>query len=178
MKKISKIIIFVLVCVFAVLFSACSEDKYNDNTDDQDNNYTEDKYSGYVSSGLEPKTKIDNSEERDSDKWYSDMELHLFTTYSEYYEFDIDLGYTEAYFELNSLLIFLREDNSSDNVKFVEILEKDGKLCPVLERNSIGVDEPVTADIILYVFYAEIPNSRNYTVGEVINKYRTEYEVL
>ena len=70
--------------------------------------------------------------------------------------------------------MFLVDDNSFDNVKFVDILEQDAKLCPVLERNSIGVDESVTSDIILYVFYAEIPNSRNYTVGEVINKYRTE----
>ena len=159
MKKISKIIIlFLLVCSICALCSACTEDPYK----------------GYVSSGLEPKTKIDRSEERDSDKWHYDMELHLFTIYSEYNEFDIDLGYTEGYFELNSLLIFLRTGNSSSNVKFVDVLEKDGKLCPVLESNYIGPDEPVTSDIIFYVFYVEIPNSGNYAVGEVINKTRTE----
>lgn len=150
--------LMISICCFTVIFSACTEDPYKD----------------YVSSGLEPKTKIDNSEEPDLDKWFSDMELHLFTAYSEYYSFDIDLGYTEGYFEHNSLLIFLREDNSSDNVKFVDILERDGKLYPVLERNYIGPDEPVTEDIILYVFYVEILDSGNYTIGEVINKTRTE----
>ena len=163
MRKLSKIVIlFILVCTIVVLFSACAEDPYK----------------GYVSSELEPKTKIDHSEEYDRNKWYFDMELHLFTTYSQYNEFDIDLGYTEGYFEHNFLLIFLRTGNSSSNIKFVDVLERDGKLCPVLESNYIGPDEPVTDDVIYYVFYVEIPNSVNYIIGEVINKTRTENIIL
>lgn len=149
--------VLLLLCSIATLFSACTRDPYKN----------------YLSSGLEPKTKIDVSDEPDWDRWNSDTELHLLIAYSDYEKFGIDLGYTEGYFELNSLLIFLRTDNSSDNVKFVDVLQNDGKLYPVLERNYIAPGEPVTADVIRYVFYVEVPNSGNYSVGEVVNRTRT-----
>ena len=162
MKKISKIIVLILlVCGILVLSTACTEDPYKD----------------YISSGLVPKTSTDAILREDDEyltRWNYDTELHLLTSYSEYEDFDVDLGYTEGYFELNSLLVFLRTGCSSVNLKFVGILEKDGRLCPVLERNYIGPEDPVTDDIIYYTFYVEVPDSGNYTVGEVINKIRKE----
>ena len=158
MKKISKIIVLILlVCGILVLSTACTEDPYKD----------------YISSGLVPKMSTDADYEYLT-RWNYDTELHLLTSYSEYEDFDVDLGYTEGYFERNSLLVFLTTGCSSDNLKFVDILEKDGRLCPLLEHNYIGPDDPVTDDIIYYTFYAEVPDSGNYTVGEIIYKTRTE----
>ena len=136
----------------------------------------EDPYKDYVSSGLEAKTQTDRllTEGGYHNKWHSDTELKLYTSYSEYMDLEIDLGYTEAYFEFNSLLIFLRTGCSSDNLQFVEVLANDGKLYPVLERNYIGPNDPVTEDIIYYIFYVEVPNNGNYSAGEVINKTRAE----
>ena len=163
MKKYLRIItLMLLVCSLSVIFSACTEDPYKD----------------YAASGLEPKTRSDFSEEWEFAKWHSDTELNLLTSYSDYKDFDIELGYTEAYFEHNFLLIFLRTGCSSDNLQFVEVLENDSKLFPVLERNYIGPNDPVTEDIIYYVFYVEVPGDGNYTIGEVINKTRTKNVVL
>jgi len=146
-----------------LVFSACTDEQA-------------DPYKDYVSSGLVPKTKVDEYSEHNFAVWNSENELKLLTSYSEYENFDVylNLGYTTAYFELNSLLVFLRTGCSSDNIRFVDVLEDDGKLYPVLESNKFGTDDAVTSDIIYYVFYVEIPNNENYTIGEIINKTRTE----
>lgn len=159
MKRLSKILtLLILVYSIASIFSACAKDPYKD----------------YVSSGLEPKTKKVEYSEQNFEKWNNDFELRLLTSFADYEKFEVDLGYTKEYFELNSLLIFLRTTCSSENHQFVDVLEKDGKLCPVLEHNYIGPDDSITADIIYLVFYVEVPNSGNYTAGEVIYKIRTE----
>lgn len=132
-----------------------------------------DPYNNYVSSGLEPKTQIMHELEDDY-KWYYDTELKLLTSYADYEKFDVDLGYTEGYFELNCLLVFLRTGNSSANLKFIDVRENDGKLYPVLECNYFGPEDPQTDDVIYYAFYAEIPLSANYSIGDVINQTRTE----
>lgn len=161
MRNLKRLLpIVLLICCIAVVFSACSEEPYKD----------------YVASGLEPKTKVATYNEKHSALWNSENELNLLTSYSAYKHFDIDLdlGYTKAYFEYNSLLIFLRTGCSSDNLKFVDVLENDGKLYPILECNENGPNDPITDDIIHYIFYVEIPNSSNYTIGEIINKTRIE----
>lgn len=159
MKRLSKILILlILVCSIASIFSACAKDPYE----------------GYVSSGLEPKTKKVDYSEQNFEKWNIDFELRLLTSFADYEKFEVDLGYTEGYFEFNSLLILLRTTCSSENHQFVDVLEKDGKLCPVLEHNYIGPNDPVTDDIIYLIFYVEVPNSENYTAGEIIYKTRTE----
>lgn len=157
-KKFLISLLLIISCIFA--FSACTDDPYKD----------------YKASGLEPKTKVDEYSEQNFSVWNFESELKLLTSYFEYKNFDVylDLGFTESYFELNSLLVFLRTGCSSDNIQFVDVWENDGKLYPVLERNKIGADDTVTTDIIYYVFYVEIPNSENYTIGEIINKTRTE----
>lgn len=159
MKKLSRFItLLLLVCCISMIFSACTDDPYKD----------------YVSSGLEPKTKLIGYSEQNFIKWNSDTKLKLLTSYTDYKNFDIDLGYTKAYFEYNSLLILLQTTCSSENHQFVDILEKDGKLCPVVEHNYIGPNDPATDDIIYYAFYAEIPNSENYKIGEVILRTRSQ----
>lgn len=163
--KIKKLLISLLLlisCMFA--FTACTGDPYKD----------------YKTSGFEPKTKIGEYSEQNFSVWNTENELKLLTSYSEYASLDVwlNLGYTKAYFELNSLMIFLKTGCSSDNIQFVKVLENEGKLYPVLESNEIGADDPVTEDIIYYVFYVEIPNSGNYTVGEIISKTRAENVML
>ena len=159
MKKLSRFITLLLLVFFiSIIFSDCTDDPYKD----------------YVSVGLEPKTKLIEYSEQKFIKWNSDTKPKLLVSYTDYKNFNIDLGYAKAYFELNSLLIFLQTTCSSENHKFVDILEKDGKLCPVVEHNYIGPNDPVTDDIIYYVFYAEIPNSENYKIGEVILRTRSQ----
>ena len=158
MSKPSRIIsLFLLVCCLFMIFAACIEDPYKD----------------YVASGLEPKTMRIDYSEKIYTKWNSNTKLNYLTSYTDYENFDIDLGYTKAYFELNSLLIILQTTCSSENHQFIEIVEKDGKLYPVVEHNYIGPDDPITEDIIFYVFYAEIPNS-GYTIGELILRTRSQ----
>ena len=159
MRAKSKIICLVLlVCSIGVVFSACVDDPYKD----------------YVSSQLVPKTTLVAYSEQNFVKWNSDTKLKLLTSYTDYKNFGVDLGYTKGYFELNSLLIFLQSTCSSENHQFVDILEKDGKLYPVVEHNNIGPNDPVTDDIIYYAFYAEVSNSDNYKIGEVIFKTRLQ----
>ena len=137
MKRISKIVLVLLsVCCFAAIISACIEDPFK----------------SYVASGLKPKTQIMHELENDEmDKWYHDTDIKLFTSFSDYEKFGVDIGYTEVYFENNSLLLFLRTGNSSANIKFIDVWKNGNKLCPVLERNNIDPDEPVTDDVIFYV---------------------------
>lgn len=159
MKKLKGLLPFLsFVCCISLILSACAEDPYKD----------------YVSSGLEPKTKV-SEYDQDFAVWITENELKLLTSYSEYKNFDayLNLGYTEGYFELNSLLVFLKTCCSSDNIKFTDVWENDGKLYPVVESNKFGPDDVVTTDITDYLFYVEVPNSENYSIGEVINKTRT-----
>ena len=157
MKKISKLIyLLFVVCCIAVLFTSCTEDPYKD----------------YVATGLQPKTIDVGYSEDVYVKWMTDTQLTLLTTYSEYKNYDVDWGYSQGYFENNSLLVFLRTGCSTDNLQFVEVLEKDGKLYPVVEINPYGPNDPSTDDIILYVFYVEISSGANYSVGETITKIR------
>ena len=160
MKKPSKIItMLLLVCGIAVIFSACTEDAYKN----------------YVSSGLEPKTKHDVLAWANGEllaKWHSEPDLKLLTSYSDYEDYGVNLGYTAEYFDLNSLLVFLKTGCSSDNLQYVDVLENDGKLYPVVEINPYGKNDPKTEDIIYYVYYTEIPVSGNYSIGEVITRTR------
>lgn len=163
MRKIPQILsVLLFVCSFAVISAACTEDPYKD----------------YVSSELEPKTKIGGLSEED-ERWYaSEKKVEVFTSYADYMDFGADLGYTEAYFENNRLLLFLRTGCSTDNLQFVDILEKDGVLCPVLEINPYREGDPASDDIIFYIFYSEIPTTGNYSIGEVITRTRPHKVVL
>ena len=137
MKKISKLLTGLLLAgSFAVIFASCTKDPYKD----------------YVSSEIEPKTKI-GPLSIDDERWLvPEQKTEVFASYADYLNFGADLGYTETFFENNRLLLFLRIGCSTDNLKFVDILEHGGVLCPVLEINPYRKGDPVSEDIIFYIF--------------------------
>lgn len=145
--------------LFSIIFTSCTKDPYKD----------------YVTSGLEPMTKVCDYSNEKSELWSNNAnKILIFNDYKDYNNFGIDLGYTEGFFEQNSLMLLLDSTNSSDNDKFVDVLVNEGKLCPVVEYNYIKEDDPVTDDIILYIFYSEFKTSDNYTAGEIIRRVRNE----
>lgn len=157
--------VFSVLAAFTLLLCACA-----------------DPYADYTASGLEPKTAViydffdvgnDYSALEEAEKKYLEgSRLELFTDYADYEAFGIEFGYTKGYFDKNALLVFLTTSCSSDGLKFERILVKDNKLCPVISRNTIHDGDAVTADIIYWVYYAEVPAENNYGAGEVIYEFR------
>lgn len=96
----------------------------------------------------------------------------LFCDYQSFAAEKLPLNYTEGYFENNDLLVFATHCCSSDNMKFGEVLENEGKLYPVFYRDYIPDGAAVTEDFIVLIYYAEVPKSAGYTLGEVIFRYR------
>ena len=128
-------------------------------------------YVGYAKSEFEPKTHINSGYGKDYNRWISN-DVNLVNSYADYLEYEIDLGYTEDYFLESQLLILLKKGCSTDNLEFSKVLEKDSVLYPVVKINPYYEGDYATMDIIFYVFYAEIPASTNYSVGEVIMETR------
>ena len=60
----------------------------------------------------------------------------------------------------------------TDKMKFVEIREKDGILYPLFERKKLGVNDPVTEDIIISSYCVEISKELEYKSGEIIYNYK------
>lgn len=48
----------------------------------------------------------------------------------------------------------------------------DGRLYPLFYRNKFDDGAPVTDDIIILFYYAEVPKIQNYSSGEIIYRYR------
>jgi hypothetical protein len=120
-------------------------------------------------------TKVCDYSNEEIELWRKDSnKIFIFNEYKDYNNFGIDLGYTESFFEQNSLMLLLDSTNSSDDDKFVDVLVNEGKLCPVIEHSDIKEGDSVTTDVILYVFYSEFKTSDNYTAGEIIRRVRNE----
>ena len=96
----------------------------------------------------------------------------LFCDYQSFAAEKLPLNYTEGYFENNDLLVFATHCCSSDEMEFGEVLENEGKLYPVFYRDYIPDGAAVTEDFIVLIYYAEVPKSAGYTLGEVIFRYR------
>lgn len=75
-------------------------------------------------------------------------------------------------FKMNNLLVFAVDCCSSDQMEFSEILQTEGRLYPLFYRTEIKDGEPVTSDFIVLSFCVEIAKNDNYSVGEIIYKYR------
>ena len=57
-------------------------------------------------------------------------------------------------------------------MEFCEILQDDGKLYPLFYRNRINDGDPVTGDIIVLPYFAEVPKNQDYRMGEILYRYR------
>ena len=154
MKKILTSLI--LVISFAFIISAgCAQDPYKE----------------YVSCGLDVK-KID-FDYQDMDSFpFGYNKTELFTDYQEYLKHNFDLPYTNEYFKQNDLLVFVVRCCYSDGMEFGEVLQDGGRLYPLFYRNKIDDGAPVTDDIIILFYYAEVPKIQNYSSGEIIYRYR------
>lgn len=158
MKKFFISLILAIVA-FAVLFAACKES---------------DPYADYTSLGI--KFEMGSWQQPDEDDY------EIFSPYSGIITSDEELhercgkqlSYPEDFFENNCLIIVMIVGCSSYGIEFVDILENDGKLYPVLERNYIAPNQPVTDDYIQHIFCSEIAKSENYTYGEIITRYRNK----
>lgn len=154
MKKILTSLI--LVISFAFIISAgCAQDPYKD----------------YISCGLDVK-KIDFDYEDMDSFTFGYNKTELFTDYQEYLKYNFDLPYTNEYFKQNDLLVFVVRCCSSDGMEFGEILQDNGRLYPLFYRNKFDDGAPVTDDIIILFYYAEVPKVQNYSSGEIIYRYR------
>jgi hypothetical protein len=159
MRKYLIVLPCALLILFSIIFASCTKEPYKD----------------YVTSGLEPMTKVFDYSNEEYDLWDKNQnKIFIFNEYKDYNNFGVDLGYTEGFFEQNSLMLMLEQTNSSENDKFVDVLVNYGKLCPVIERNDVKESDTVTDDIILYIFYSEFKTSDNYTAGEIIRRVRNE----
>ena len=146
----------ILVISFAFIISAgCAQDPYKD----------------YVSCGLDVK-KIDFDYEDMDSFTFGYNKTELFTDYQEYLKYNFDLPYTNEYFKQNALLVFVVRCCSSDDMEFGEVLQDDSRLYPLFYRNKIDYGAPITDDIIILFYYAEVPKVQNYSSGEIIYRYR------
>ena len=154
-KFLVPLLMLLISCIFA--FSACT-----------------DPYKDYVASGLEAKGIPVNYEDEylaSYDKFgYGKAET--FIDYESYAVYNFNLDYTESYFELNNLIVFVVCCCSSDEMEFGEILENDGKLYPMFYRKKIGYGQAVTTDFIVMSYCVEITKESEYKVGEIIYRYK------
>ena len=154
MKKFFISFVLLLLGLLTV-FTGCAQDPYKD----------------YVASDLNVKQM--NFDYDDMDNFsFGYNKAELFTDYKDYSQYNFDLPYTESYFEQNDLLLFVVSCCSSDEMEFSEVLQDGGKLYPLFYRNKINDGDPVTADIIVLPYCAEVSKSADYSTGEIIYRYR------
>ena len=146
--------LFLTLLVFSCLLfnmTACETDKYKD----------------YHATNMQVKTF---STEYDNLVFEVDT-VKLIIDYKTYSTYRFNLDYTESFFENNNLLVFIVRSCSSDEMKFNEIREKDGILYPLFERKKIGMNEPITEDIIISSYCVEISKELEYKAGGIIYNY-------
>ena len=150
MKKIVALILALITLLFCL--TACRTDKYKD----------------YHATNMEAKTFT---------TYYDDLifeadTVELIADYETYSSYEFNLDYTESFFENNNLLVFIVQSCSSDEMKFDELREKEGVLYPLFERKEIGVNDPITDDIIISSYCVEISKKFEYKAGEIIYNYK------
>ena len=128
-----------------------------------------DKYKDYHATNMEAKTFT---------TYYDDLifetdTVELIADYETYSAYQFNLDYTEGFFENNSLLVFIVQSCSSDQMEYVELRVKDGVLYPLFERAKIGENDPVTEDIIISSYCVEISKKFEYKAGEIIYNYKS-----
>lgn len=153
MKKTFSLVLFLIVfSTLLISMTACEADKYKD----------------YNATNMQADTfSIENN-----DLVFETNTVELITDYETYLAYQFNLDYTESFFENNNLLVFIVQSCSSDKMKFVEIREKDGILYPLFERKKLGVNDPVTEDIIISSYCVEISKELEYKAGEIIYNYK------
>ena len=150
MKKVVSLIL-ALITLLSCL-TACGMDKYND----------------YHVTNMQAKGFTPG----DEDLIFETNTVELITDYEKYSSYHFNLDYTEGFFENNNLLVFIVTSCSSDQMKYVELRDKDGLLYPLFERKKIGKNEPVTDDFILHSYCVEISKEFEYKAGEIIYNYK------
>ena len=150
MKKALSLVLALITLLFCL--TACGTDKYKD----------------YHATNMEAKTFT---------TYYDDLifetdTVELIADYATYSAYQFNLDYTEGFFENNNLLVFIVQSCSSDQMKYVELRDKDGLLYPLFERKKIGKNEPVTDDFILHSYCVEISKEFEYKAGEIIYNYK------
>ena len=133
----------------------------------------EDSYQGYTSSNLVAKGIPLNYDEDEYYECPSSLwnKAEIISNYDAFVEYMFKLDYTEEFFLENELLVFSVTCCSSDNMKFKDVLIKEGKLYPIYTRRRIGKYEPVTEDFIVLAYYVELVKSDSYQVGEILFEY-------
>ena len=156
MKKFF-ISIILAVISFTLFIAACS-----------------DPYADYTSLGI--KSESGSLQSPDEEDWetFSPYDGIISTAEELREKCGKQLDYSEEFFEESSLVMVLIAGCSSYGIEFVDVLENDGKLYPVLERNYIYPGHGITEDYIQHIFYSEIPKSANYEYGEIITRYRNK----
>ena len=150
MKKTLSLVLALIT--FLLCLTACETDKYKD----------------YHATNMEAKTFT---------TYYDDLifeinTVELITDYETYSTYQFNLDYTEGFFENNSLLVFIVQSCSSDQMEYVELREKDGVLYPLFERAKIGENDPVTEDVIISSYCVEISKGLEYKAGKIIYNYK------
>lgn len=154
MKKIFLVFIALAACLIVTL-TGCAKDPYKD----------------YLAAGIQAKG-IDYGYDDVYNSGFGYDRAELFTSYESYAAYNFNLGYTESYFELNDLLVWVVSCCTSDGMEFHEILSNEGKLYPLFYRNEIKDGQDVTTDFIIMSFCAEVAKSENYGLGEIIYEYK------
>lgn len=150
MKKAVSLILAVITIVSCL--TACGIDRYKD----------------YRATDMQAKGFMQGDEEL----IFETNTVELITDYEKYSSYHFNLDYTEEFFENNNLLVFIVTSCSSDQMKYVEIRNKDGLLYPLFTRKKIGENEPVTDDFIVHSYCAEISKEFEYNAGEIIYNYK------
>ena len=148
-KKIA--LILVLITLLSCL-TACGTDKYKD----------------YHATNMQAISFLTGDDESS----FKMNTVELITDYEKYSSYRFNLDYTEEFFENNNLLMFVVSSCSSDQMKYIELREKDGLLYPLFERKKIGKNEPVTEDFIISAHCVEISKEFEYKAGEIIYNYK------
>ena len=151
MKKVVSLILTVVMLLSCV--TACGTGKYKD----------------YHATDMQAKEFMQDYEVLMN---FKSNTVELITDYEKYTSYQFDLDYTEEFFANNNLLVFIVTSCSSDQMKYVEIRNKDGLLYPLFERKKIGENDLVTEDFIVHSYCVEISKEFEYKAGEIIYNYK------
>nr|MDE7105809.1 hypothetical protein [Anaeroplasmataceae bacterium] len=130
-------------------------------------------YKDYASSNLVAKEIPLNHDDNNGGYGYPTLwdEVYIISTFESFEEYKFKLVYTEEFFEDKELLVFSVTCCSSDDMKFKDILLKEGKLYPIYTRRRIGKNEFVTEDFIVLPYFVELEKSDSYQAGEILFEY-------